>query len=181
MADGLILPWREYLKAAVEEPSSVARALLGVFGTNPTPAVIAGSNSDTAVLSFDDGGIGDIYHHLVLPQDWYPAGGLSARLFWITPATSGSARWGFYSSFAAAGATVDPVFNAGSFAVTAAAAAAGLLCVTDFAAIDVTGAAPGALCVFSVERDPTHGDDDLGDAANLIGLEFSYQRLIVLP
>lgn len=178
--DGLIQTCHEYFAAAYLEADTPKGLFTTGGGTPPLAASIPVTNWFLPVITFPDSD--DVYLQLPLvrlPSDVYLPGGITARLSWCTPATSGSARWQMQTGFALDGESLDAAINAVQAVVTPATAAALDLITTEFA-LDLTGAAPGAALYAFIERDPAHGDDDLGDAAHLVGVELIYQRRVVL-
>jgi hypothetical protein len=178
--DGLILPCREYWPAAILDGASAIQALDLPAADAATPAAIAGSNQAYAALTFPDAVLTYARRHVGLPEDLYPAGGLSLRLFWTTPAIVGSVRWSAETAYVAEDDDLDPVFNPVGEVVTPAPAVADVL-ATSTLDLDLTNLAAGALLLLRIGRDATDSDDDLVDDVNLIGVEFVYQRRIVLP
>lgn len=181
--DGLLLPCREYYRAAVDNPDLSAQSLLS-GGTPAVPEdIAASSNWNLAGLTFPDAGAAYADLQVRLPTDWYIDGGLTAVLFWSTPASTGSARWVAYTAYVMAidgdQDTIDPSPNAEQAMVAAAASNADRLIATSFD-LDTTNARPGALLYLEVGRTPDDGDDDLGDDAHLIGIELQYTRRVVL-
>jgi len=182
MSDGLIQTCREFWNAAFAD-GATARPTFDITAAtdNPTPAIIAGTNQRYAALTFGDGATMYARRILRLPEDLYLPGGLSARLLWNTPATSGNARWTIETAFAVPGDALDPAFNTADAVVTAANAGASRLITSEFASLDLTGAAVGALLFLRIGRTPGHASDTLGNTADLIGVELTYQRRMVLP
>jgi hypothetical protein len=186
MSEGLIQTCREYFRAAVAVGAS-AQSLLDISAAtdDPTPTVVVGTNQRYGVLTFTDGQASYARLAVRLPPDWYVPGGLTARLLWSTPATSGSARWTVDTAYVMPidgdQDDLDPAFNAEDVVLSPASAAADVLIKADFATLDLTNARAGALLFLRIGRDPADGDDDLGDDANLIGVELQYQRRMVLP
>jgi hypothetical protein len=113
------------------------------------------------------------------------AGGLSLRLLWSTPATTGSARWTVETAYVMPidgdQDDLDPAFNTATAVVSPASASATVLIKADFTALDTTDMRAGALLFLRIGRTPGHASDDLGNDANLIGVELQYQRRMVLP
>lgn len=163
----------------------VARSLLGTFDDPPTPAVLSGSNFDRPVLTFPNSGSDDVYHMHRMPTDWYVPGGLAARIEWCTPATSGNMRWAFYTAFAMPidgdQDDLDAAYNTLDEVVTPASSTVNGFQQSVFTSLNLTGARPGAMLLFVLERESGHASDTLADDAHLIGLELIYQRRIVLP
>lgn len=184
--DGLLLPCTDRIAAAINNAGTAVPGIdvLG-GGAGPTPTIRGGSNVDRAVLTFPDGVSAAVAQwEIPLPSDFYPSGGLALRLLWSTPATSGNMRWNLYTQFVMPidgdQDDLDAALNTPSAVVTPASAAADTLIASDID-LDLTGARAGALLTIDIERDPTEVADTLADDADLIGLELTYQRRVVLP
>lgn len=140
----------------------------------PTAACATGTNVNMGVLQFADAASASFQDHITLPTGW--TGAVDLALKWRSAAIAGSVVWQIQTICVADAETFDPAFNTASTVVDATKGTTLQLNDASITGITTTGCAVGEEMFFKLTRDPAHASDNLGDTAELIGLEWTIRR-----
>jgi hypothetical protein len=149
-------------------------AVLGVSTPSSNPATATahvGSNTIVASCDFAAGVTDLIQDHFPLPVDW--SGTLNVEITWIAAATTGNVTWQLSTAGAAAGATIDPGFNAANTVTTVVNGSTALTNQSVINGLTVTGLSAGGEFFWQLGRSAS---DTMSGAAQLISITFTIPR-----
>src|SRR5262249_52655686 len=140
----------------------------------PTPNCLMGTNTQQGTMDFDDAAARSMQTSFNLPPGW--TGNVDVEIDWLVSAGGGAntAKFTVATACSAAGASVDPAFNAANTITSGVVGANNTMNVTQ-AAITMTGCAAGNLLHVKLGRDNT---DTSTATIRVVNVAFTIRRAI---
>lgn len=170
----LTVPRRYWLPAAGCNNATAGPVMDLPTANAPAVACVTGTNTQKAVLSFDDTTDESAQFTLMLPSTW--TGNIDINYIWYAAATTGAVGWCAQLVSTADAETDDPAFpaqGASNCVSDTAKGATNQVNIASDTTITATGVAASELLHVRISRDANGGavTDDMTGDAHLIGVE----------
>lgn len=164
-------------KAAVCQSGTASLGFSAFTSSSPAASCVISTSTVMGIASFVDTSSMSVQDHFTLPADW--TGAVNANILWNSAATTNSVVWQIRTGCASS-SSAAVTWNAFSTVTDAAISPASALNNAALTGITTSGCSAGNEMFFELLRDPTAGADTLGATANLVTLQLSIRRTLLL-